>query len=97
MMHEIRLIATLVAKENKAADISALCRALVPLSRRDDGCIQYDLHEDSENPGTFVFFEVWENQHALDKHNATSHINAFMKEAENNTESVDIQFIRKLD
>ncbi|MEM9449380.1 MAG: antibiotic biosynthesis monooxygenase, partial [Cyanobacteria bacterium P01_E01_bin.6] len=24
------------------------------------GCIQYDLHEDNENPAHFVFYENWE-------------------------------------
>ena len=35
---------------------------LVPITRAEDGCLQYDLHVDNENSGFFVFYENWESR-----------------------------------
>lgn len=52
---------TIVANVKAAADKVDLVRAelekLIPITRQEQGCIQYDLHQDNENPAHFLFFE----------------------------------------
>jgi quinol monooxygenase YgiN len=53
-------------------------QALVLASRRDAGCLAYDLYEDVARENAFVVVEEWESREALDQHFATPHIAAFM-------------------
>ena len=39
-------------------------------TRREPGCRQYVGHQSSENPRQFMFYEVYDDQAALDAHRA---------------------------
>ena len=49
-------------------------RVLVETTRRDDGCLAYDVAEDLLDPGLFRVSEVWPDQASLDAHGAAPHI-----------------------
>lgn len=95
-MKNIRLIATIVAKEDQENEVLSACQAMIKPSHQDEGCIQYELHKETAQPRTFIFFEIWESQHAVDKHNETAHMKAFMANLKDKVDSVDIKFIEKL-
>ena len=50
---------------------------------KEDGCIRYDLHQGIDDESTFVFYEIWKDQKALDFHNQTSYIKALGNSLEN--------------
>lgn len=60
---------------------------LVVQTRNEKACLQYDLHQSIEDPQTFVFYEVWENQDGLDLHNQQPYLVAFSKVASELLES----------
>lgn len=35
---------------------------LVAPARAENGCLQYDLHQDNDDPTVFVFYENWETR-----------------------------------
>jgi quinol monooxygenase YgiN len=47
---------------------------LVTPSRREAGCIGYELFRDQENPVEFVTIERWTDQAAADAHMVTPHV-----------------------
>lgn len=50
-----------------------LLKLLEP-TRQEAGCIQYDLHQDKDNPRLFLFYENWENRELWQAHIASEHI-----------------------
>lgn len=52
---------------------------MVDETRKEKGCIQYDLIEETDNKGTFLVVETWENQQALDAHNTSKHFSDFVE------------------
>jgi len=52
-------------------------------SRAEEGNIQFDLFEKTEEPNTFVLLERWKDQQAVDFHHETDHFKKFVKSAEN--------------
>lgn len=48
--------------------------AIVGPTRKEDGCINYDLHEAGDEAGHFLFYENWTNRELLDKHLKSEHI-----------------------
>lgn len=49
-------------------------RALVEATRRNDGCIAYDVAEDPLDPGLVRFSELWPDHDSLEKHLKAPHI-----------------------
>lgn len=77
----INLTAIIKSKEGNASEMKELLLQLLTESRKEDTCIQYDLHQDQENRNIFIFHEIWESQEGLDLHNAQPHIARFVADS----------------
>jgi quinol monooxygenase YgiN len=64
---------------DKRAELIRVGQAVATASRAESGCLGYRLYEDTETDNDFVFVEEWENDEALKRHFATSHIDEFMR------------------
>lgn len=53
--------------------------SVVGATRKESGCIKYDLHQDTSNPEIFFMYEIWESAEDLNQHAKTPHFNAFLK------------------
>ena len=74
MEKPIVVIARIKAKEGKEEELKQLLISLIEPSRKDDGCINYDLHTSDDGPGMFMFHETWRDREALAKHLSTPHL-----------------------
>ena len=61
------------AKEGQHLLLEAELRALLTPSRKEEGCLQFDLHRSVDQPGTFLFHEVWETREHHTAHTRTPH------------------------
>lgn len=43
-------------------------------SRRDPGCLQYDMHRLPDDPDRFMLYERWESRELLDAHLQEGHL-----------------------
>lgn len=68
MKQDLYVVAVLTAKAGKAGALRNLLLPAVEDFRREDGCKAYALHEDTQQPGRFVSYEVWRDKVALDGH-----------------------------
>ena len=73
----LTLVAEIVAQPGKEDELRNVLLGLIEPTHKEAGCIQYDLHEDNERSGHFIFFERWTSQDHLDRHLATPHLEAF--------------------
>lgn len=73
----IVLSITFEAKPGKEKALQELASGLLAPTHKEKGCIQYDLHRSIENPGLFMFYEVWATQADLDAHHQSAHLKAF--------------------
>lgn len=69
----LTLVAFLRAKEGQQLLLEAELRALVGPTRKEEGCLQYDLHRGADHPETFLFHEVWESREHHTAHTRTPH------------------------
>jgi quinol monooxygenase YgiN len=73
----LTVVAWLEAKPGKEDELRATLLGLIEPTRKEEGCVQYDLHEHTETPGNFVFYENWTSQEHLLRHLAAPHLKAF--------------------
>jgi quinol monooxygenase YgiN len=66
-------IVLLRAREGQETLLEAELRALIGPSRREEGCLTFDLHRSVDLPGAFLLHEVWANREAHTEHMHTSH------------------------
>lgn len=77
----LAVVAEMQAKPGMEDELRRRVSALVAPTHQEEGCVQYDLHESTDQPGRFVFYENWTSRAALDKHSASAHIQAFRAKA----------------
>jgi len=65
---QVRVLATLEAKEDQRQELVKILIPLVKPAREEEGNISYDLYCSTENPNEILFDEVWSNKEAFDKH-----------------------------
>ena len=76
-MNKIAVVAMFTAKTGKENALEEELSKLVSPSRKDDGCISYDLHRNSDDRSVYIFYERWESKELLDQHLAQPHLTAF--------------------
>ena len=74
---KVYLTAFVKAKPDTILPLKDALQTLVVASKQEPACIQYDLHQGTENPAIFIFHEIWESQEGLDLHNNQPYIQQF--------------------
>ncbi len=73
----LTIIAKLGAVPGKEETLYEECRKLIEPTRKEDGCINYDMFRSIEEPGTFMFYENWENRPLWERHMQSPHLTEF--------------------
>lgn len=76
-MSKLTIVANIIAKKDKIELVKSELIKLIEPTRLEQGCIDYDLHQDNENPAHFVFLENWTSRELLQKHLQSEHIAAY--------------------
>lgn len=72
----LSVVAEIHARPGQEAALREALLALIAPTRAEEGCVQYDLHESTDAPGQFVFYENWTSREHLDRHLASPHLEA---------------------
>jgi len=69
----VTLIVILRAREGQETLLEAELRAMVGPTRKEEGCLRYDLHRSIDTPGALLLHEVWTSREAHTEHTHTPH------------------------
>ncbi len=70
----IRVVARVVALPDKVEEVKSVLLGLIEPTRKEQGCIVYELLQNQADPTDFTFVEEWESQALLEAHLASAHI-----------------------
>jgi len=73
----LTIVANIHAKAEKIELVKAELQKLIETTRAENGCIQYDLHQDNEDPAHFMFYENWTSRELWQTHMNAPHIAAY--------------------
>jgi|SRR5579863_1250641 len=62
------IIGTVAAKPEQRERVFEILKAMVGPTRTEPGCVSYDFHCDRSDRNTFVFYENFVDDAALDRH-----------------------------
>ncbi len=77
-MSTITVVAKLVARKDSVDAVKTELLKLIEPTMKEQGCIEYRLHQDNDDPAVFVFYENWESSACLEKHMTTDHYKAYV-------------------
>lgn len=81
-MSKLTVIGNILANPDQIDLVKAELEKLIPITRAEAGCLQYDLHQDNENPAYFMFYENWESRELWQTHMNAPHMAAYMTATE---------------
>ena len=81
-MSRLAVVANIHANPDKIDLVKTELEKLISITRAEKGCIQYDLHQDNENPAHFLFYENWESRELWQIHMNAPHLAAYMEATE---------------
>ena len=74
MTKTLRVVVRVIALPDKIEELKTLLISLVEATRREKGCISYDLLQNELEPTDFTFVEEWQTVEDLERHLASNHI-----------------------
>jgi quinol monooxygenase YgiN len=69
----VTLAVILRPRDGQDLMLEAELRALIAPTRKEEGCLRYDLHRSVEGPGAFLLHEIWETREHHTAHTKTDH------------------------
>lgn len=69
----ITIISENIISEQKQQTFLEIVKQMIEHSTKENGCISYTLHQNTENPLYYCIIEQWEDEKAIQYHNNTAH------------------------
>jgi len=71
---KITVVAVFKTKAGKESAAREAILGVVAPTRAEAGCINYDLHQNPDDPSIFMLYENWASKKALDEHLAMPYL-----------------------
>ena len=78
MAKQLTVVANIKAKSDKIDLVKTELEKLIDVTRAEEGCVQYDLHQDNDDPAQFLFFENWESRELWQTHMGAQHLRDYL-------------------
>lgn len=69
----IKVVAHVRAKAGKEEELKKVMLSLIAPTRKEAGCLRYELYQNKADAADLTFVEDWESDAALDAHMRTQH------------------------
>lgn len=96
MTDTLIIIAHIEARERKLDLVKKEVLALIEPTKKEQGCLRYELNQDHTNPNLFIFTEEWENHDLWQKHMENTHLQAFVKTTDGTLEKLEVYQMSRL-
>ena len=78
-MSKLTIVANIKAKPDKVDLVKTELLKLIAITRSEQGCINYDLYQNNDNPAQFIFYENWETRELWQAHMANDHLKEYIE------------------
>lgn len=78
-MEQVSVIARAKARPGMEEGLRQAIQEAVGPTRSEEGCINYDLHQGTEDPSEFMLYENWRSKADLDAHLQLPHITTLLE------------------
>ncbi len=87
---KLYIVAVLRFKESDLIEAIELLKKLTHETKKEEGCLQYDVVEDRQEKGVFFITELWETAEHHHQHSVSEHIDEFRRNSSKLIESKEV-------
>lgn len=73
----VTIVAKVTAKTDQIEAVKSELLKMITPTRQEEGCIEYRLHQDNDNPAVFLFYENWQSAACLEQHINSPHFKEY--------------------
>jgi quinol monooxygenase YgiN len=95
MKNKLIIVAKIEAKTEHIDFVKKELIKLIKPTLAENGCIQYELHQDNTNPEIFLFYETWENKQVWQTHMQNTHLTEYMGATDGKVENFTLNEMTK--
>jgi quinol monooxygenase YgiN len=95
-MPQLTIVADITAQVDKVDFLKSELEKLIDTTRAESGCVQYDLHQDNDNPAHFLFYENWESREQWQAHMNAQHLQDYKLATADAVENISIYEMTKV-
>ena len=95
-MAQLTIVARIEANDTSVDLLKSELLKLIEPTLNEAGCIQYDLHQDNENPAVFLFYENWESREIWQQHMNSAHFSKFIQATDGAIASLSVNEMTKI-
>ena len=92
----VTLVVHMKSRDGQELLLEAELRALIAPTRKEEGCLLYELHRSADGPGGFLFYEIWASREAHAAHLRTDHFLRWSARKDALTASRESTFWKKI-
>ena len=96
-MSKVNLVTIIESKVEEKDFIRKELENLIPITRKEAGCINYNFFLDNKNSARFIFEESWEDKNKLQGHMESDHLKKYKVASEGKLKSSEIIELIQLD
>ncbi len=78
----IVIVEVIKAVHGKTKELKKALHEIVPICRKQEGCLQYELFEPTKESGDFLVFMKWKDPKDLARHEGSKHVEGFVRKYE---------------
>jgi quinol monooxygenase YgiN len=90
------LMVILRPREGQELFLEAELRALMGPTRKEEGCLRYDLYRSAEGPAAYMLYEIWESRAHHTAHTKTDHFTRWNARKDSLLASRDVGFWKQI-
>ena len=90
------LLVILRPRESQELFLEAELRALIGPTRKEEGCLRYDLYRSAEGPAAYLLYEIWESRAHHTAHTKTDHFTRWNARKDSLLASRDVGFWKQI-
>ena len=95
-MAALTIIANIHADLDQIDLVETELLKLIPVTRAEEGCIQFDLHQGNDNPAHFSLYETWESRALWTTHMNAPHLQAYVDATDDAVAQVTLSEMTKI-
>ena len=96
MNQQLPMIVKFYVKEGQLEHALKELQKIIVETRKEKGCLRYDLHQDVDNPNILMFYEVWETVEDWKAHDKQQHIELFREATKDTFENIEFNKLRHI-
>ncbi|MBN1333626.1 MAG: antibiotic biosynthesis monooxygenase [Synergistales bacterium] len=86
----IQVVAKALVKEEKIGEYKEVAYTLIEMTRKEKGCISYELFQDRDDPRIMTFIERWQDMESLEEHFQAEHFKSLVPQLKDLRQSSEL-------